>query len=246
MAEGKNGVIVYCDWIHTIEKLNDEQAGKVFKHFLRYINDENPQADDILTDVAFEPMKQSLKRDLNKWEQTKEIKSDSGKLGNLKRWHKDIYDKVCSKKITLERGIELSQNIANSRKTSQTVAHRKKQSQNIANIAVSDSVSVSVSVIKKLNKKKASLCEVFIPFFSNKDFQEVWIDFEKVREKKKASTSDRTYKTLMKKLLELSGGKKSVAMKIVAKSADSGWSDLYQLDKDDTKKTVKPKNNRPA
>ena len=30
MAEGKKTVLLYCDLIHTIEKLSDEQAGKLF------------------------------------------------------------------------------------------------------------------------------------------------------------------------------------------------------------------------
>ncbi len=41
MAEEKKGFILYSDIIHTIEKLTDEQAGKLFKHILKYVNDLN-------------------------------------------------------------------------------------------------------------------------------------------------------------------------------------------------------------
>ena len=33
MAEEKNKVIVYPDWIETFESLSDEEAGKLIKHF---------------------------------------------------------------------------------------------------------------------------------------------------------------------------------------------------------------------
>jgi hypothetical protein len=68
MAKDKKGFILYCDVIHTVEKLTDEQAGKLFKHILKYVNDQDPIAEDIITEIAFEPIKQSLKRDLQKYE----------------------------------------------------------------------------------------------------------------------------------------------------------------------------------
>jgi hypothetical protein len=68
MAENKKSFLLYCDIIHTVEKLSDEQAGKLLKHALRYVNDLDPTPEDIVTEIAFEPIKQSLKRDLLKYE----------------------------------------------------------------------------------------------------------------------------------------------------------------------------------
>ena len=68
MAKDKKSFLLYCDIIHTIEKLTDEQAGKLLKHILRYVNDQDPTAEDVLTEIAFEPIRQSLKRDLVKYE----------------------------------------------------------------------------------------------------------------------------------------------------------------------------------
>jgi len=68
MAENKKSFLLYCDIIHTVEKLTDEQAGKLLKHTLKYVNDLNPTPEDIITEIAFEPIKQSLKRDLLKYE----------------------------------------------------------------------------------------------------------------------------------------------------------------------------------
>ncbi len=86
MAENKKGFLLYCDLLHTVEKLNDEQAGKLFKHVLEYVNDLNPETDDILLQVCFEPIRQNLKRDLQKYEKIREKKREAGKKGANKRW----------------------------------------------------------------------------------------------------------------------------------------------------------------
>jgi len=81
MAENKKSFILYCDIIHTIEKLDDVDAGKLFKHVLRYVNDMNPETDHLITQIAFEPIKQQLKRDLVKYEKFVEKQVLNGKLG---------------------------------------------------------------------------------------------------------------------------------------------------------------------
>jgi hypothetical protein len=81
MAEGKKSVLLYCDLIHTIEKMDNETAGQFFKHYLRYINDLNPETDNLLVDITFESVKQNLKRDLKKWETRAEKSRENGKKG---------------------------------------------------------------------------------------------------------------------------------------------------------------------
>lgn len=82
MAKDKKSFLLYVDLIHTIEKLTDEQAGKLFKHVLRYVNDKNPESDQF-TEVVFEPIKQTLKRDLEKYEGIRQRNSENAK----KRWN---------------------------------------------------------------------------------------------------------------------------------------------------------------
>ena len=78
MADNKKSVLLYCDLIHTVEKLDNETAGELFKHYLRYINDLTPKTDNVIVDIVFEPIKQNLKRDLKKWEDTLGKRSDAG------------------------------------------------------------------------------------------------------------------------------------------------------------------------
>jgi len=86
MAKDKKSFILYADQISLIEKLTDEEAGRLVKHLFEYVNDRNPVAVDRLTEIAFEPIKQQLKRDLKDWEETKELKSRGGKIGMERRW----------------------------------------------------------------------------------------------------------------------------------------------------------------
>jgi hypothetical protein len=89
MAKEKNGFVLYCDIIHTAEKLTDEQAGKLFKHILRYVNDQNPEC-DFVTEIAFEPIKQTLKRDLVKYEN----KRAQNKANAEKRWNANASERI--------------------------------------------------------------------------------------------------------------------------------------------------------
>jgi hypothetical protein len=72
MAENKKSFLLYCDLIHTVNKMPNENAGELFKHILSYVNDEEPTTDDLIIQLTFEPIKQCLKRDLVKYERTRQ------------------------------------------------------------------------------------------------------------------------------------------------------------------------------
>ena len=81
MAENKKSFVLYSDLIHVVRILDDEAAGKLFLTILEYVNDENPVIDDLTIQLAFEPIKQQLKRDLKKWEEFRKRQSENGKKG---------------------------------------------------------------------------------------------------------------------------------------------------------------------
>jgi len=66
MAKDKKSFILYMDQRGIFDKLSDEQAGKLIKHIFSYCADENPEAEFII-DIAFEGIRQALKRDLRKY-----------------------------------------------------------------------------------------------------------------------------------------------------------------------------------
>lgn len=72
MATDKKSFLLYCDLIHTVSKMPNEKAGELLKHILSYVNDQEPTTDDLIIQLTFEPIKQSLKRDLIKYERTRQ------------------------------------------------------------------------------------------------------------------------------------------------------------------------------
>ena len=88
MAKDKKSFVLYADLIHTVNQLPSDKAGDLFKHILSYVNDEKPKTDDIIVKIAFEPIKQQLKRDLNKWDDIRKKRSEAGKASANKRKEK--------------------------------------------------------------------------------------------------------------------------------------------------------------
>jgi len=126
MAKDKKGFILYADQKELFEQLPDDKAGQLIKFIMKYVNDEDPSTDDLIINLAFTPIKQQLKRDLQKFEQTKVNRSIAGKAGADKRW----------------------QNVANDSKRIPTIA---KIADNVnVNVNVNDKVIVSIAE-RKMN-----------------------------------------------------------------------------------------------
>lgn len=72
---------MYADQQGVFKQLPDDVAGRLIKHIFSYVNDENPCTEELIINIAFEPIKQSLKRDLKRWEDYIEKQSLNGKKG---------------------------------------------------------------------------------------------------------------------------------------------------------------------
>lgn len=135
MAENKKSFVLYADLISVVSKLPREVKGDLFQLILDYVNDKNPIVEDnILLEIAFEPIKLQLKRDLKDWNIIKKDRSKSGILGNLKRWNLDLYEKVVSETMAIEEA--------------ESIAKHRKAIKEVANIAVTvtDTVNDTVNV----------------------------------------------------------------------------------------------------
>lgn len=172
MADNKNSFIAYCDWIHTVSKLPDEKAGLLFKHLLSYVNDQNPITDDLIVEIAFEPIKQSLKRDLKRYEEIKKKRSESGSLGGRPK-----------------------------KQTEAKKANGFSEKQSKAKKADSVSVSVSVSDSDSEKKRKEKDIFNFKNSLLNLNVEEKYIkDWLLVRKKKKATDSETAFNSIVKQI----------------------------------------------
>lgn len=96
MAEDKKGFILYADLITAVKKLTlkdrvdkTNNAGELFLHLLEYVNDSHPEPINFIVDLSFEPIKNQLKRDLDKWNEKQGKNSEAGKKSaGKKAWLK--------------------------------------------------------------------------------------------------------------------------------------------------------------
>jgi len=79
MAENKKSFVLYADLIKNIEHLTNEEKGILFNHLLEYVNDKKPILVDRLILTAWKPIEAQLKRDLVKFEEVKQKRSEAGK-----------------------------------------------------------------------------------------------------------------------------------------------------------------------
>lgn len=88
MAKDKKGFVLYADQKELFDQLPNEKAGELIKHIFAYVNDEDPETKDLIIKLAFTPIKQQFKRDLEKWEKTIEGRSKAGKASAEARANK--------------------------------------------------------------------------------------------------------------------------------------------------------------
>jgi len=80
--ESKKSFVLYADFAETAHKLGDADAGKLFKMILDHANGEDTRyADNLLLEIAFGPIKLQMDRDAEKWQKTREARSEAGKKG---------------------------------------------------------------------------------------------------------------------------------------------------------------------
>ena len=79
MAQDKKSFIAYSDWKDTFDALPDDKAGQLIKHIFAYVNNDDPQTEDILVNAVFVSIRNTLKRDLKKWENQHQQRIDAGK-----------------------------------------------------------------------------------------------------------------------------------------------------------------------
>ena len=236
MAENKKSIIVYAEWLEQFEYLTDEEAGKLIKHFFRYVNDLNPIAADRFIEAQFIPIKQTLKRDLDKWEKTINERSVNGRLGNLKKYNIDLYNNVQSNLLSIED----AEQIAKNRKASQPDSVATKS---IAKLAVNDNVNVNVNVNDNVNNIKEKTALPTFSFYhslikigGNENLVSDWL---KVRKNKRATNTETAFKKFTTQVEKSGYNINEVLEKCIEKSWSGFDADWFK--KENTQSVVNDK-----
>lgn len=115
----KKSFVMYRSWGAAIEKMSDEQAGKLIKAI--YALQENPEAsnDDPAIEFVFEIIKEKMIEDTEAYEATCRRRSEAGKKGNETRWS----GADTEKNRKCDKGIAKIANAINVSQKSQKVAN---------------------------------------------------------------------------------------------------------------------------
>lgn len=109
----KNGFILYQEYKKNLESLTQSQKGDLLDAIFAYNENQEVKLEPIV-EMAFSFIKNDLDRNNKKWLEKKQERSESGRLGNLKRWNNDLFKQVQNNKISLEE----ADNIIKGRKKS--------------------------------------------------------------------------------------------------------------------------------
>lgn len=137
MATDKKGFILYADQKALFDQLPNEKAGELIKFIFSYVNDENPISEDLIINLAFTPIQQQLKRDLVKYEETKQSRSKAGKAGANKRWQNITEDSKGIPAIAkIADNVNVTDNVKD--KVINNIEHRKNKFYESLSIFVSE------------------------------------------------------------------------------------------------------------
>jgi len=167
MAENKKSFVLYSDSKGLIDQLPDDIAGRLFKHIFAYVNDEDPISDELILNIAFEPIKTQLKRDLVKWSNQTEQRRQAGlKSAEIrKRNTTEINERSISSTDNVNVNVSVNDN-------------------------VSDNVNESVILLKKETKSIFSFERSLIDYGFDRNLVTDWL---KVRKTKKATNTQTAF-----------------------------------------------------
>ena len=212
MAQDKKGFILYADQKALFDKLPNDKAGELIKHIFSYVNDENPEPIDLLIEIAFEPIKQQLKRDLKKFETAKKQRSEAGK-----------------------RSAELRKEQRNS--TPVKTVERKPTKSTVkdnVNVNVNDKVNDNVILLKKETKES----NLVFPFHSeNFVYQwQIWKTYKK-EQHRFTYKSEATEQAALTQLQKMATNQERKAIEILHHTMANGWKGFVEPKTDPRKET---------
>lgn len=130
----RDSFILYTEQKEIINKLSDEQAGKLIKAIYEYeATGMMPELEKEI-DLAITSIKQTLDKNEEKWKEIRQQRAEAGRLGGIKR--------------AINQGQELSS------KSKQSQAKLSKAKQNQANQAVNVNVNVNDIIKENIKRKK--------------------------------------------------------------------------------------------
>lgn len=269
MADNKKSFILYSDLITVVKKLvikdredGTNNAGELFLHVLEYVNDLDPIPINFIVDMASDPIKASLKRDLEKWDEKLGKKSEAGlKSAGIKAFNKELpsliekgIDKIssadhlneygrCMKYMAESHGTHhyyyyeafAYWHKEQSTKTTPVESVENNSTKSTVNVNVNDNVTVNDILLEK-ETKDFNFKNSLLDYGFEKQLVDDWL---KVRKTKKATNTETSYKAFIKEIEKCVGNPNEILSLCIEKDwkgFKSSWID--NLEKNEPKSNV--------
>lgn len=92
----KDSFILYTEQREVINKLSDEQAGRLIKAIYEYVETEKMPELDSLLDIVIIPFKQNLDRNKEKYNKISEIRAKAGAKGGKQKKQLQTEESKCN------------------------------------------------------------------------------------------------------------------------------------------------------
>lgn len=127
----KKSFVLFVDRQKELEMLSDAQCGVLFKAIFKYVDTgERIETGDLALQILFSVFATQIDSNTQKWEETKQKRSEAGKKGMAARWNKS----------------KPKQEITNNNNAIGAITEDNKPKQEITNITVTDTVTGTVTV----------------------------------------------------------------------------------------------------
>ena len=107
----KDSFILYTEQKEVIDKLSDEQAGKLIKAIYKYVETEKMPELDKLLDIVIIPFKQNLDRNKEKYNKISEIRAKAGAKGGKQKKQKQTKEINCNDNVNENENVNDNVNV---------------------------------------------------------------------------------------------------------------------------------------
>lgn len=106
----KDSFILYTEQREVINKLSDEQAGRLIKAIYEYVETEKMPELDSLLDIVIIPFKQNLDRNKEKYNKISEIRAKAGAKGGKQKKQLQTEESKCNDNENVNDNVNVNEN----------------------------------------------------------------------------------------------------------------------------------------
>ena len=221
----RDSFVLYTRWGEVIQAMSDTQTAQLFRAILAYEREEEYEIEDTTVKIAFIPIRQELDANNEKWEKTRNARSNAGKQGGRPSKANDNFEKQEKAKKA---------NALNAFSEKQTKTKKAVYVNVNDNVYVNDNVNVNDNVLKEedsntviesvsVSPKKTQTSIVSESDLSDPVKEKLieWLSYKKERRESYKETGLRSLITETRKHEQQSGA--VAVIDVINLSMSNGW-----------------------